>query len=340
MKSFVSTVVMLGLILGTLGMLSLFLSLSIPPSEEEEVVEIVTIPVGATMGQVTGVLKAKGVIRSRALFSTVARWRGVDIHIKAGEYQFSNRMLPGEVLNKLVRGEQIKYSITIPEGLTLTRIADLYSARNLADKDRFVQLATDPSFAATLGIEQENLEGYLYPDTYKFIRNIGEANIIRRMVKRFNEFYLEQFKERERELNLSRREIVTLASLIEKETARSDEKPLISAVFHNRLKRNMRLRCDPTVIYGLDNFTGNLTKRDLTTYTPFNTYLIDGLPPTPIANPGIDSIRAALYPADVDYLYFVSKNDGTHFFSATLSEHNRAVQEYQRSLSRRTSPEE
>jgi len=340
MKNFLISLTALALMLGTLALLSLFLSLSIPPSDGEEVLEIVSIPVGVTMAEVTELLKAKGVIRSRALFSALARWRGVDIHIKAGEYQFSNRMLPNEVLNKLIRGEQIKYSITIPEGLTLIRIADLYNERDLADKDRFIQLATDPTFAATLGVEQENLEGYLYPDTYKFIRNMGEKNIIRRMVKRFNEFYLEQFKQREKELELSRREVVTIASLIEKETGRSDERPLISAVFHNRLKRKMRLRCDPTVIYGLDNFNGNLTKRDLMTYTPFNTYLIHGLPPTPIANPGIDSIRAALYPADVDYLYFVSKNDGTHFFSSTLTEHNRAVQEYQRSLRRSKSAEE
>ena len=323
---------MMGSMLGTLAVLSLFLSLSIPPSDGEEVVEVVTIPAGATMVHVTDLLEAKGIIGSRALFSGVARWRGVDIHIKAGEYQFSNRMLLNEVLNKLIRGEQIKYSITIPEGLTLVQIANLYDEMELADKDKFLQLATDTTFAATLGVKEENLEGYLYPDTYKFIRNMGERNIIRRMVKRFNEIYHSQFKEREAELNLSRREVVILASLIEKETAYSEERPLISAVFHNRLKKNMRLQCDPTVIFGLDHFTGRLTKKDVRTYTPFNTYLIDGLPPTPIANPGSASIRAALYPADVDYLYFVSQNDGTHFFSTRLAEHNRAVNKYQRSL--------
>lgn len=331
---------MMGITLGTLAVLSLFLSLSIPPSDGEEVVEVVTIPVGTTMGQVTDLLIAKGIIRSRALFTAVARWSGADIHIKAGEYQFSNRMLPNEVLDKLIRGEQIKYSITIPEGLSLERIAKLYDEMELADKEKFVKLATDPVFVTTLGVEQENLEGYLYPDTYKFIRNLGERNIIRAMVKRFNEIYNDRFKEREAELNLSRGEVVILASLIEKETAYSEEKPLISAVFHNRLKKNMRLQCDPTVIYGLDSFTGKLRRKDLKVYTPFNTYLVDGLPPTPIANPGMGSIRAALYPADVGYLYFVSKNDGTHFFSATLSEHNRAVRKYQRSFRKIKSPQE
>jgi UPF0755 protein len=341
MKNFLTSLIMLTLILSLLAVLSLFLSLSIPPSVgNEETMELVTIPVGATMGKVTDLLKEKGIIRSRMLFSAVARWRGMDIRIKAGEYQFSNRMLPHTVLDKLTRGEQIKYSITVPEGLTLQRIAGLYEQMELANKEEFVQLATDPAFAASLNIDQENLEGYLYPDTYKFIRNLGEKSIIRRMVRRFNELYNGQFEAREAALNLSRKEVVTLASLIEKETARSSEKPLISAVFHNRLKKKMRLRCDPTVIYGLETFTGRLTKRDLRTHTPFNTYLNYGLPPTPIANPGIDSIRAALYPADVDYLYFVSKNDGTHFFSSTLAEHNQAVRKYQRSVRGAKSPKE
>jgi len=239
-------------------------------------------------------------------------------------------MLPDEILDKLVRGEQIRYSITIPEGLTLVQTASLFEKMGLANKERFIQLATDPEFIASLGMDEETLEGYLFPDTYKFIRNIKEKNIIRMMVKRFNEIYNQEFRKRQQELGFTRREIITLASMIEKETAYSKEKPLISAVFHNRLKRNMRLQCDPTVIYGLNNFSGRLTKKDLMTYTPYNTYLIKGFPPTPIANPGLDSIRAALYPAKVDYLYFVSKNNGTHYFSSTLTEHNQAVYKYQK----------
>jgi UPF0755 protein len=150
------------------------------------------------------------------------------------------------------------------------------------------------------------------------------------MVNLFNAVFTEEMKRRADELGLSFQEILTVASMIEKETAVRREKSLISAVFHNRLARNMRFQCDPTVIYGLDNFTGQLTKEDLQTYTPYNTYVINGLPPTPIANPGLESIRAALYPAAVDYLYFVSKNDGTHHFSKSLAEHNRAVNKYQR----------
>jgi UPF0755 protein len=150
------------------------------------------------------------------------------------------------------------------------------------------------------------------------------------MVQRFNEFYREEFKKRALELNLSQKEVVTLASLIEKEAARHEERALISAVFHNRLKLHMPLQCDSTVIFGIKNFNGNLTKEDLKTDTPYNTYCNGGLPPTPIANPGLDSIKAALYPAEVKYLFFVSRNDGTHYFSSTLSEHNQAVNTYQR----------
>jgi UPF0755 protein len=330
MKKFFIYITTLGLTLSIPSFLGILLSFSVPPSYDEKIVEVINIPVGARLDQVTHLLREKGVIRYQNLFFLLARWRGVDTHIKSGEYQFSNRMLPNDVLNKLIRGEQIKYSITIPEGFNLVQTAALYERMGLADKNKFIHLATDPTFIKSLGMNEETLEGYLFPDTYKFIRNIGERNIIRRMVQRFNEIYDQQFREREQELNLSRKEVITLASLIEKETGHSKERPIISAVFHNRLKMDMRLQCDPTVIYGLDNFTGDLTKKDLKTYTPYNTYLIKGLPPTPIANPGADSIQSALYPADVDYLYFVSKNDGTHYFSATLAEHNRVVNKYQR----------
>jgi len=336
-KYFVYSITLI-LTLGIPSITGLLLSYSTPPSVGEEVVEVITIPIGVGMDHVAHLLKERGIIRNEQLFSYLAHWRGLDTHIKSGEYQLSNRMFPNEVLNKLIRGDQIKYSVTIPEGLTLTQIAALYEKKGLADRDKFIQLATDPTFITSLGMDEKTLEGYLFPDTYKFIKDIGERNIIRRMVQNHNEMYNQQFRERAKELNLSRREVITLASLIEKESAKSEERPFISAVFHNRLQENMRLQCDPTVIYGLDHFTGRLTKKDLRTFTPYNTYLINGLPPTPIANPGLDSIRAALYPADVDYFYFVSKNNGTHSFSSSLSEHNRAVYKYQRIFRRIKAP--
>jgi len=324
--------------LGVLSFAGIILFFSSPPSNGEEVVEVITIKPGSSLNQLSRLLQEKGVIRNQTFFYILARLRRVDTRIKFGEYQLSNRMFSNEVLNKIIQGKQIEYSITIPEGLTLLQIADLYSKKGLADKNKFIRMATDSDFAASLDINEEILEGYLFPDTYKFIRDIGERKIIFCMVQRFKEVYDKKIRERTKDVNLSQRKVVTLASMIEKETANSEEKKLISAVFHNRLKKNMRLQCDPTVIYGLDHFTGKLTKKDLKIYTPYNTYLIDGLPPAPISNPGIDSIRAVLYPAEVDYLYFVSKNDGTHYFSTTLSEHNQAVNKYQRSARRSKSP--
>ena len=178
------------------------------------------------------------------------------------------------------------------------------------------------------------MEGYLYPETYYFSKGEGERKIIQTMISTFNQFYTLDMEEKARVLSMTRREIVTLASIIEKETSVGNERPLISAVFHNRLKRRIRLQSDPTVIYGLPDFDGNLTRKDLRVHSPYNTYWVKGLPPGPIANPGNESLIAVLNPAPVDYLYFVSKNNGTHYFSKTLSEHNGAVQRYQKNRRR------
>ena len=318
------------LTLGIPALIGLLLSFAVIPPPQMEVVEVITIPPGVSLHAVTHLLSSKGIIRSQTLFNLLVRCRGADTRIKSGEYLLTNRMLPPEILNKLIRGEQIKYSITIPEGLTMEQIASLYEKAGMVEKNRFIKVASDQNFIVSLGMQAETLEGYLFPDTYKFIRNIGEKNIVRGMVQRFKEVYGGKFKKRGQELNLSQREVITLASLIEKEAACPQERPIISAVFHNRLKLNMPLQCDPTVIFGIKNFNGNLTKEDLKTRNPYNTYLNCGLPPTPIANPGLDSIKAALYPADVNYLFFVARNDGTHYFSSNLSEHNQAVNIYQR----------
>lgn len=330
MKKVFTNTTCLILTLGIPALLGILLSFAIPPPPQMEVVEVITIPPGVSLHEVTHLLSSKGIIRSQTLFNLLVRCRRADTQIKSGEYQLTNRMLPHEVLNKLIRGEQIKYSITIPEGLTIAQIAALYEKLGMAEKSHFINVASDPNFIASLGMQAETLEGYLFPDTYKFIRNIGEKNIIRSMVQRFNEVYGEEFKKRGQELNLSQREVIILASLIEKEAACPQERPIISAVFYNRLKLHMPLQCDPTVIFGLKNFNGNLTKEDLKIRTSYNTYLNCGFPPTPIASPGLDSIKAALYPADVNYLFFVSRNDGTHYFSSTLAEHNQAVNIYQR----------
>ena len=330
MKRIFFSTLSLILLLGIPTVLGVLVGISTLPLRETEVVKIINIPPGTCLNKLSSLLCSEGIIRSKHIFSLLVRLKKADIKIKAGEYQFSNRMFPAEILSKLIRGEQVKYTVIIPEGLSITQIANLYEKVGLANKDKFIRLANDPQFVASLGMEGNTLEGYLFPDTYRFTRYIGEKNIIRCMVQRFKKVYGEEFKKREQELNLSQKEVIIIASLIEKETSCPQERPIISAVFHNRLRLNMPLQCDPTVIFGLNNFNGNLTKEDLKTPTPYNTYLISGLPPTPIANPGLASIKAALYPADVDYLYFVSKNDGTHYFSSTLKEHNQAVYTYQK----------
>jgi UPF0755 protein len=221
------------------------------------------------------------------------------------------------------------HQVTIPEGLAGQQIAELLADRGLVDRDRFVSLLRDRETLGRFGLEGESLEGYLFPDTYRVVKGLNEEAIAQRMVRRFQEMFGPEEQARARELQMTVPEVVTLASLIEREAHVPEERPLISSVFHNRLRRGMPLQSDPTVMYALSRFSGRLTKANLQAPSPYNTYLRQGLPPGPIANPGRASIMAALYPASSRYLYFVSKNDGTHAFSTTLREHDARVRRYQ-----------
>lgn len=211
----------------------------------------------------------------------------------------------------------------------MEQIADLLDSKGLVNKQQFLSLAQDPALLEQYGIPGPTLEGYLYPDTYQLARGISPSTAIHTMVERFW-MLVRPLKKRAEDLGMEMEDVITLASIVEKETGLAGERATIASVFLNRLKRRMRLESDPTVIYGLKNFDGNLTRKDLSKPTPYNTYVIRGLPPGPIANPGLEAIKAVLYPAKTDYLYFVSKNDGSHHFSRTLSEHNRAVRMYQK----------
>ncbi|MCJ7546380.1 MAG: endolytic transglycosylase MltG [Deltaproteobacteria bacterium] len=302
---------------------------TLPPNLRGERRQVV-IPQGVPFKGVARILDEGGLLRSPTGFYLMARLMGVTERVQAGEYELSTTMLPLVILHKLVTGDVMKYRITIPEGYTIRQIAlRLKEEGIIEDEEQFLALAFSAEFVAGLGIEGKGVEGYLFPDTYLLPKGVSPIEIIKTMVGKFKQVYGPDFARRAAELGMTDREVVILASIIEKETGVSEERPLISAVFHNRLKRGIPLCSDPTVIYGIPDFDGNLRKRDLERKTPYNTYLKRGLPPGPIANPGRSSLLAALYPAPVQYLYFVSRNDGSHYFSTTLREHNEAVWQYQ-----------
>lgn len=328
MKTAISYILMLLIVLGLLIALSVFLYLSTPPSSIK-IYKIVYIQPGATSTKVVELLKQGGIIKETRWFSLLVRYCQATKKIKPGEYYLNTAMLPLDVLDTLVKGKVIEYSITIPEGYDIYQIADLLDNAKLADRESFLEKCFDFPSISFLGIEGDSLEGYLFPDTYRIPSRIDEYYILKTMVARFNKVYTSKYAEKAKELGFTMKKVVTLASLIEKETGEPWERPLISAVFQNRLKKGIKLQSDPTAIYGIADFEGKITRRHLNRKSPYNTYLHYKLPPGPIANPGEDSIKAVLYPAKVNYLYFVSKNDGTHYFSTNLREHNLAVWKYQ-----------
>ncbi|MFW5908796.1 MAG: endolytic transglycosylase MltG, partial [Desulfosalsimonas sp.] len=291
-------------------------------------VEIVVKP-GDNFRAVADKLLEKEIIRHPLKFRILADYQKSTTKIKAGEYRISGAMSPKEILGQLAEGRVLLHRLTVAEGLNIYQVAQKAEHAALCEKNEFINAATNPDLADEMGIAADTVEGYLYPETYFFQRPISAENIIRTMVKRFWDVFLEQWEERAKELGFSVHEIVTLASIIEKETGIGGERKLVSSVFHNRLEKGMRLDSDPTVIYGIENFDGNITRKNLRTSTPYNTYTFRGMPPGPIANPGRAALEAALYPADTDYLYFVAKPDKSHHFSTSLSEHNQAVRKYQ-----------
>jgi UPF0755 protein len=299
-----------------------------PGSSQEKVVDITK---GMDAAQIAGLLKESGIIRGKWGFRVLAKLKRAENRLKAGEYNLSPSMNLIRVLGILEQGRVLERSFTIPEGYTTSQIARVLAELGLVDEERFLKLTYDQKFISELRIRATSLEGYLFNGTYCISKGSKEEEIIELMVGQFNKTITQNYRKRAAELGFTIHKIVTLASIIEKETSAPAERSLVSAVFHNRLKRGIPLQSDPTVIYALGkDFDGNLSKKDLMTESPYNTYLYPGLPPGPIANPGRAAIHAALYPAEVDYLYFVSKNDGTHKFSTTHQEHIRAVRKYQK----------
>jgi UPF0755 protein len=289
----------------------------------------VVVPPGAAFGSVAVQLEQSGIVSSAAGFKTLARLRGVTGKIQAGEYLFQKPAPPGRVLDRLLAGDIIRLQLTVPEGFSLREIAARLTSAEFVDTAAFLPLATDPEYIRTLGINADSLEGYLFPETYTFGSRTTSRELLRAMVAQFKKRTPADLLQQAKKHGLNRHQLVTLASIIQKEAGSNEEMPLISAVFHNRLKKGMPLQADPTVIYGIEEFDGNLTRRHLLEPTPYNTYRMTGLPPGPIANPGSEALQAAADPAPVDYLYFVARGDGSHQFSSTLAEHNAAVRHFQ-----------
>ena len=292
---------------------------------------VVDIPKGKGVRGISSMLEDQGVVANSHLFLYYTVLSGVQNKLQAGEYEFKKGATVSDVLAKIIMGDVLLHRVTVPEGLTVKETAVLLDKKGLFPSADFLAAASDPSLVASLpGPPLMGAEGYLYPETYTYKKGVTPEEFVKMMTDRFRSVYA-SFDGMKNRVNLTDNEIIILASMIEKEAGDVKERPLVSAVFHNRLKARMRLESDPTVIYGMgDDFDGNLRRSDLRTMSQYNTYVIKGLPPGPIANPGKDSIEAALNPAPVDYLYFVSRGDGTHVFSTNYRDHVNAVNRYQR----------
>ncbi|ADU51331.1 aminodeoxychorismate lyase [Thermaerobacter marianensis DSM 12885] len=317
-----------------------------PPRPGSTQAVVVRVPRGASSVEIAELLYRRGLIRDPLAFRVLARLQGRDGELRAGVYRLSPGMPAAAILDKLARGEILTARFTIPEGWTVAQVADHLDRQGLVDRQAFraaldraaatwPYLPRDPKARAAL---KEPLEGYLIPDTYRVpVDESGRADpalVVRMMLDRFRQVFGEGEEERARRLGLTVHQAVTLASIVEREARVADERPVIAAVYLNRLERGMSLDADPTVLYALGRTSGTLTYRDLRTDSPYNTYRYPGLPPGPIGAPGRAALQAVLQPADVDYLYFVLSPDGSgrHRFARTLAEHNRNVQAYRQSL--------
>lgn len=289
----------------------------------------ISFPPGSGIRKLANELKAGGVIRSSWHFVLMTRLRGDAHRLKAGEYSFNDNMTPDLILKKIVSGDVDYRKFTLPEGYSIYQAAELLEQKGAFRKESFLEKCLDKGLLSRLGLDEVSAEGYLYPATYNLSRGGSEEQLLEQMIVQFNKAYT-AIQEGERTRQFSRHEIITLASIIEKEAVSAEEKPIISSVFHNRLRIGMPLQSDPTAVYGVRAFSGKVRKADIQRPSPYNTYLKKGLPPGPIGNPGMDAVRAAITPAKTDFLYFVARQDGTHQFSKNLDDHNRAVVRYLR----------
>lgn len=286
---------------------------------------------GTSVNEIISRLEKSQVVSNIPFFKAYVWFTGTGSSLRAGEYIFPPRQTPRDVLSRLLKGDFSTHKVTIPEGWTARQIAIHLAGLDLVDPRAFLLKCIDQKFIKSLGLNVPTLEGYLYPDTYEIYKPKDEEEVIRKMVERFKDVYIKNFAGQESHIGLPIESVITLASIVEKETGNASERPIIASVFLNRLKKNMPLASDPTIIYSIADFNGNLTRADLERPGPYNSYLNVGLPPTPICSPGKEAIQAVLNPLQTNYLFFVSRNDGTHQFSETEDQHFAAVRKYQQS---------
>jgi UPF0755 protein len=327
-----ATVIALAAVVAGVIAYTLYARVGEPFKGYDESEQFVDIPSGAGAGEIGRRLIAAGVVRDDLTFRLALRRSGAATRLKAGEYRFDHPVAASEVIDKIARGEVYLRFLTFPEGLTIAEMARLYEAAGFGYATDFVEAASDPTPIRSLDPAAEDLEGYLFPETYALSRQTTASELVQSMVRRFWQVFTPELEKLASERGMDVRQAVTLASIIEKETGKEEERALVAGVFANRLRIGMLVQSDPTVIYALRReglYTGNLTRQGLAFDSPYNTYRYPGLPPGPIASPGRKSLEAALSPAETEYLYFVSRNDGSHVFARTLKEHNRNVYEHQ-----------
>jgi UPF0755 protein len=306
-----------------------YTALFVPPSKEK-VWKEVQVTEGMSFKAISGTLQKEGVIRYRGYFEIIGRLQGISRKVRVGYYGLNTNMSMWEVLEALRKGKIIEYEVVVPEGYNLYQIGWTLSTNTplISDPQEFIKLVKDKNYVHSLGIEADTLEGYLFPDTYYLPKGIKLEDIPKKMVLRYKAVFDDSYRARARELGFTENQILTLASIVEKEAKVSSERKLVSAVYHNRLKKGMKLQADPTAVYGTKAWITKVTAQDLKRKSPYNTYIHKGLPPGPIANPGQGAILATLYPENVDYLFFVAQGDGSHYFSKDFGSHEKAIGRY------------
>lgn len=305
-----------------------YIALFVPPSREK-VWKEVEVTEGMSFKTIAATLRNEGVIRYRGYFEIIGRLQGISRRVRVGFYGLNTSMSMWDVLDALRKGKIIEYEVVIPEGYNLYQIGWTLSGTPLiSDPQEFISLVKNKEYVHSLGIEADTLEGYLFPDTYYLPKGIKLEDIPKKMVQRYTAVFGAGYKSRAQELGLTEHQIITLASIVEKEAKVPSERKRIAAVYYNRLKTGMKLQADPTAVYGTKAWITKVTKADLKRRSPYNTYIHKGLPPGPIANPGQGAIIATLYPENVDYLFFVAQGDGSHYFSKDFGSHEKAIGRY------------